>query len=688
MKSGALQGIEVALWYALVEYGFYLISLVLKPHRVMLLQQWRGTAVLFGCYILLGVLAGVAASLTFRQPDRDGPVREALVFGAVVLFGVNAAMAYMTFANKVCVVGTVMLAAAALSSTFGRPALVQRPQSLFAALIFIAWIVCTPPIGTLSPFLRAPLSWAVTGVLIASAVGLDRLLRDWGSRHAWARPARFLKFAAILLLLFLPGIISSHAEEKQPVWASSEGSTSAPNVILITLDTVSARHMGIYGYSRANTPFLSELLHESTFYTRCIAASSLTLTSHASIFTGLYPQSHGAYKEFDRYRTGRPLSSNIPTLPQFLNTAGYRTMALVSNRYYLGDDFGTLRGFRFVDWFMPTVLVSSDRDFLLRNRIRSLLKFEPVPRDFESNTTPAEEMNSRAFYLLDEGQRDASPFLLFLNYMDAHTPYLPPAPYSRMYPGLDLGFDTQRYTEAMLRVNMENQPLDAGSRNHLVSQYDGGIAYLDEKVGELVAHLKATRQFDRTMIIITADHGESFGDRNILGHDTSVYEDQVHVPLIIKYPGQTHAERVETLVSHVDLMPTVLAVLGLRPSAETQGMDLRRIAGTADRAVVAEMHGSIGYDAPRFQQIEWALYSGSHKMIYSNHGMRELYDLAADPEERHNLYRQEDPRTAELRGKLTEWSLHTTPRYKDAAVADSETIKRLESLGYAHQGKN
>src|ERR1051326_8335549 len=122
----------------------------------MLPQQWRGTAVLFGCYILLGALAGVAASLTFRQPDRDGRIRKALVFGAVVLFGVNAAMAYMTFANKVCVVGTVMLAAAALSSTFGRPALVQRPQSLFAALIFIAWIVCTPPIGTLSSTFGRP----------------------------------------------------------------------------------------------------------------------------------------------------------------------------------------------------------------------------------------------------------------------------------------------------------------------------------------------------------------------------------------------------------------------------------------------------------------------------------------------------------------------------------------------------
>jgi arylsulfatase A-like enzyme len=257
-----------------------------------------------------------------------------------------------------------------------------------------------------------------------------------------------------------------------------------------------------------------------------------------------------------------------------------------------------------------------------------------------------------------------------------------------MYPGLDLGFDTQQYTEAMIRVNMQNQPLDARSRDHLVSQYDGAIAYLDEKVGELIAHLKATGQFERTLIIITADHGESFGDRNILGHDTSVYEDQVHVPLIIKYPGQTHAERVETLVSHVDLMPTVLAVLGLRPSAEIQGLDLQRIARDGNRTVVAEMHGSIGYDAPRFQQIEWALYSGSRKLIYSDHGMREIYDLAADPDERRNIFSQDAAETAALRAKLTEWSLGVTPRYRDSAVVDRNEIKRLESLGYAHQGNN
>jgi arylsulfatase A-like enzyme len=288
--------------------------------------------------------------------------------------------------------------------------------------------------------------------------------------------------------------------------------------------------------------------------------------------------------------------------------------------------------------------------------------------------------------LLDQARQANSPFLLFLNYMDAHAPYLPPAPYDAMYPGRDMGYSLASYAETAARVNDKNLPMTAKERAHLVSQYDGAIAYLDEKIAELVAHLKQNGQFDRTMIVITADHGEAFGDRNIMAHDTSVYQDQVHVPLIVKYPEQTRAERVDALTSHVDIMPTVLDVLNIKAPAAMQGIDLRRTGEAPGRVVVAEMHGSVSWSEPRFAQIEWALYSGSHKMIYSDKGTRELYDLSTDPTELHNLYRQDAPQVAELRTRLVDWSRRTLPQYRDPDSASREVEKRLESLGYAHKG--
>jgi arylsulfatase A-like enzyme len=434
--------------------------------------------------------------------------------------------------------------------------------------------------------------------------------------------------------------------------------------------------MGIYGYGRQNTPRLQEFLKTSTVYTKAIASAPITLSSHASMFTGLYPQSHGAY-------LSRPLVPQIPTLAQILTSSGYRTSAVVANKYYLRREFHTLHGFHIKQRLVPMNLVYPGHDYLLRNRLRDVLRIGAVIRDLDNDSVTSDEINRDAFATLDEFRQENAPFFLFLNYMDAHVPYLPSPPYNKLYPGLDLGFTSRDYNQTAAEVNGLNRPLKPAARAHLVSQYDGAIAELDERMQELMDRLKANGEFDRTMIIITSDHGEAFGDRNLLFHNTSVYEDQVHIPLLVKYPGQHDAEKVDVTVSNVDLMPTVLKVAGLAMPTGLEGADLRNIP--PDRVVVAETRGNeMLY--PRFRRTEWALYSGKFKMIYSTDGSRELYDLSADPGERQNLYKIDAPITVELRDKLVDWSRRTLPRYLEVGPANRFVDERLKSLGYAHQG--
>lgn len=691
LRQGALQGVAVLLAYGIAEYVFLAMSLILKPHRIMLVQQWRGTVVLLAAYALIGALAGMAIAGFLRTRD-SRRLRKALILAVLLVFGLNGLLAEIPGATRITIAGCVLLigasvwfnlAGAKTDWGFG-----SQPVFAFGVLVCMAWAIANGQIASLAPLLRVSLVIGVTAILIVAAILARRLVTQLGERCSWVGVAEHsVKLAAVVLVVFTPSLMSSRAEGKQPVWPASFPSAARPNVILITLDTVRADHMGIYGYSRANTPHLRELLKESTLYTNFIAAAPLTLTSHASIFTGLYPQSHGAYKVSEvHFETGRPLAANIPTLADILNIAGYRTMAVAANRFYLGEEFGTLRGFRLIDWFAPTVLVAPERDYLLRNRLRPILHFEEVARDMDATSIPAEEVNRRAIELLDQARQDNARVFLFLNYMDAHAPYLPPPPYDRMYPGQDLGFTLKKYAEVAERLDGHDLPIKPQEREHLLSQYDGAIAYLDEKLGELIAHLKQNGQLDNTLFVITSDHGESFGDRNILGHDTSVYQDQVHIPLIVKYPGQTHPGRVDMLASHVDLMPTILDVLGIKVPSGVEGIDLRQAAPQPDRVVVAEMHNSAFWGGPRFAQIAWALYSGSHKMIYSSRGMRELYDLVTDPGEHHNLYRADAPETAALRARLVDWSSHTKPQFLDPELADREVEQRLKSLGYAHQG--
>jgi arylsulfatase A-like enzyme len=219
---------------------------------------------------------------------------------------------------------------------------------------------------------------------------------------------------------------------------------------------------------------------------------------------------------------------------------------------------------------------------------------------------------------------------------------------------------------------------------HLISQYDGEIAYLDFQLGRLLARLKELGLYDDCLLIITSDHGEALGERNLMTHATSVYQDQVHVPLIIKYPKVRKKAVVDELVSLVDLMPTVLDVLGYKVPAGVRGQSLLKPERLHGREVISESFatGSLRDLHPRFRRAERAIFLGSFKFIWSTNGKRELYNLSRDPHEQKNLYKPDGPVSQQLEAKLDEWVKSVRPRPGQPAKLDRETLDRLKSLGY------
>jgi arylsulfatase A-like enzyme len=668
-----------------MEYVFAtLVPLLTRAHGILTAEQWRALAILFSGYAIVGLAAGAAIAWMARE---TGPESRRfctiLLLSPVLAFILNAAWSHASALERGAVAAAAVVVAIALiwkrclgAAGIGTAAAISGLLLNFAAWFpsaigrrFPGWLL----VAVLPGVVIALLAGALLGLRAASLVG-----RRLPTSRAFARAAGIL---SILALFGGAELVSSYAEggpaARRPDGPAAPASPR-PNVLLVVLDTVRADHLGLYGYTRNTTPRLKEFAEHATLYGNAFAAAPLTLTSHASIFTGLYPQSHGAYHVSPNFPQGRPMADTFPTVASVLTLAGYRTAAVMANRYFLRPDFGMTRGFQYADWQQPVEMLNSSRGFFLRSRFRNFLPpAGAMARAMDARTLTAGEVNSRAYSLLDGGP-PGTPFFLFLNYMDAHEPFLPPPPYDRMYPGSEIA-----YRGLDFDVNKNNVAIDPKAREYFVSQYDGALGYLDEKLAEVFALLKKQGIYDRTLIIVTSDHGEAFGDRNIVGHGTSLYEDQIRIPLLVKYAGQSQPKRVEAPAGHVDLMPTILEAAGVAIPDGIQGVALPRLEELESRPVVAEFHGDSENSGPRFECCKFAIISGSYKLIYSTQGSREVFDLAADPAESRNLDKPETPLSAALLGQLTAWSRRTVPRYLSAKESGQDEIERLKSLGYA-----
>jgi arylsulfatase A-like enzyme len=440
--------------------------------------------------------------------------------------------------------------------------------------------------------------------------------------------------------------------------------------------------MSVYGYERRNTPNLEKLAAESEVYTRAVAAGDMTLSTHGSLFTGLFPSSHHAHYAEET----PPLAADFQTLAESLRDKGYFTAAVVSNFGFLGYDFGLDQGFTHYDASEPvTPLTGGFPAYCLRTAIRDAAARFAHHSLLDIRSRNAAQINQAVFKVLESSRENGRSPFLFINYMDAHWPYMPPPPFDKLYPGKDDSFSTVRFNALRDDVNSGRRLSTETERAHLISQYDGGIAYLDAEVGKLLDYLKRTGMYDQALIMVTSDHGESFGERGVMEHGVSVYQDQVWVPLIVKYPKRNRKRVIEYPVSLVDVMPTVLDLLGFPIPAGVQGVSLRAESSRA-RRVFAESFAYVEYMKlyPRFRRIERATYAGPRKLVVSTTGKRELYDLQTDPGERRNILQTGENATEAriLEVELAQWLKTQGKAPGKTPKMDSATLERLKSLGY------
>ena len=423
----------------------------------------------------------------------------------------------------------------------------------------------------------------------------------------------------------------------------------APNIIFIVLDTVRAESLSLHGYGRPTSPQLAKLASAGVRFDRARSPASWTLPSHASMFTGRWPHELSA-------RIDRPLDATFPTLAEYLRDQGYATAGFIANTYFCNSWYGLGRGFLHYEDTAVTPLEVLRSSGLGRRLVKGV---GALPRNrpgafFQRKDAPT--INQQALAWID-GRPKERPFLAFLNYYDAHDPYLTPVEPSRRFgrrPVSRADFATLQNWHLA-----DNHKLRLHDVELARDSYDDCIAYLDEHIGRLVAGLERRGLLDDTVIVVTSDHGEEFGERQGFGHGQSLHHEVIHVPLLIVAPGRVPPGRVVSgSASLRDLPATLVDLLELEAGSPFPGRSLvgrwLEPAGTAEgpvepvlsEIVDRERQAPLDWQPPRALIVDELLY------IRNADGRDELYDLAADPSETRNLAGIESSRTALARCRL------------------------------------
>jgi arylsulfatase A-like enzyme len=674
MLKGAAHGLCIWLIYGIVEFALSIGVPIFSSDNQISSWQWPLIGHVFLVYALAGLLLGAVGGALLRGSGYQAMADLTLV----AAFVINLIPGWpLARSENIALLVAVALAAALVAALASEPwqkrtAFLQGPWTVVCLLLAGPWI-SRELLHDASALVKLAATFAGLAAILAISWFAYRLRSH--------RPATLTRnalagaVAAGIVLIVLQ--VSGKGFQSAPAAArkTPPPNASRPNILLITMDTVRADHTSMYGYERNTTPRLAEFARGATVYTRALATSDFTLPTHASIFTGLYPAWHGAVFAPPAFPLGHPLSGDAVTLADQLRSHGYQTAAVAANRAYLAVPVGTMKGFGNVQAFRPSHPGSMGPPFYMHQGAARILGLVEDTRAFEAISIRASDVNRRAFRILNDLRSDA-PFFLFLNYMDAHTPYLPPEPFDTLFPGKNPKFDAS-IIERLTKTVLNGTPLTAEERNHLVSQYDGGIAYMDSEIANLLNYLRESGLYDNTLIVITSDHGEAFGEHNRLEHAAdSVYQDQLHVPLLIKYPRQTAGDQSEILTSQVDLMPTILSLAGCPVPQVMQGKSLQ---SGGSGIVFAESRPSIQSVQ---RNILRTVLDGTMKLIASSDGSREVYDLLIDPGEQHNLYGSNIPEIKPLEDRLAKWVSAMPAQDLRGKKLDKATIERLKSLGY------
>jgi arylsulfatase A-like enzyme/Flp pilus assembly protein TadD len=431
-------------------------------------------------------------------------------------------------------------------------------------------------------------------------------------------------------------VANALAAATSSVAVAAAGAAVPPNIVLITLDTTRADRMGFLGSTRGLTPNLDKLARESVVFTRAYSQVPLTAPSHATILTGTYPQFHQV-NDF-----GIWLAKDLPYAPDILQAHGYHTAAFIGAlvldpKMHTAPGFD--RGFDTYDAGFSETTPGSDR--------------------YQTSERRGAVVVAHALAWLDQlrlNPNPPAPFFMWVHLYDPHDPYDPPEPYKSKYK---------------------------------FAPYDGEIAYTDSAVGKLIAELRTRGIYENSVIAVMSDHGEALGDHGEDTHGVFLYDETIHVPLLIKLPDERlAAERIDARVGLVDVLPTILQAAGIAIPPEVQGEALLGISTAAEKSSSPErpIYSETDY---AFNTFRWSILRSlrTGKYLFVQAPRRELYDEAADPNAANNLATASKAVADTLSGQLDAFRQKTTTSRQAPEVSlDPALQEKLAALGYLARG--
>jgi len=418
-----------------------------------------------------------------------------------------------------------------------------------------------------------------------------------------------------------------------------------PNLLLISVDTLRPDHLPSYGYARDTSPAIERLASEGVLWENAYAPAPATVASHASLFTGRFPYQHGALNY------GTPLAPAERTLAELLRDAGYRTFAVATSiRFHESSGFS--QGFEHYE------------------------SLHEQPKQARGG-----EATDRVLELAGAG--DGRPFFGFLHYFGPHTPYWPPEPWrSRWHegPAQELPGGVGPYVHARREPG---QPVPAKTLAYLQALYDAEISHLDADLSRLLDGLESDGLAENTLVVLVSDHGEEFKEHDGLAHARTLYEEVLRIPLLMRWPrGLPRDVRVARPAQLVDVVPTVLALLGQPAPAGLPGRDLAADWGAASDGTQPDV--VLGQRGVRQWSVSATLEEGRFKALFEEGSAPQLYQLDVDPGERRDLA----PSRADTLERLVASAPERLVAGREAApvVPVSEEVRRrLAEIGYADE---
>jgi arylsulfatase A-like enzyme len=690
---------------ALLLFGLAEVTVNTAVGLYQSLSVWSFVLAVYAVVGMIGGLAAGAAVGVWRR-FRIGPALEPIplliaLFLAVALFVIVGLplndRALPGFFAPISLVanGALLLVCAAIGALVYRALAASRGTALGAAVVNIVfWFCLCLSAGLYIDEYIAAASASTASVIARYAAVLVGCFVAWMlfARALADRDGRRWIGALAILVLGLGYLFGDRLVGRlNPTQAGREGK---PNVLWIVMDTTRPDHLSVYGYERETSPSLTKLMTDGVVFEAAVSQAPWTMPSHFQMVTSVYESGKETVLE-DEYVTAA----------EIFRDDGYDTGAVLGN-FSLGRRSGFAQGFDTVMDGPVMVFFHQFMDKLpaVKALIRSgLMSADTAVRWFHRHTF-LEGVGARGSDLTDRAirwmtSRGDKPFFLFVNYMDPHDGYDPPEPYrTRFADGVApiKGFvrwdhDKDRAIDSNTFVRDKLPKMKPKDWQDLIDLYDGEIAFLDAQLGRMFDVMRERGLLDNTIVIVTADHGELFGEHGLAYHFKSLSEEETQDPLLFRYPrGLPGGKRIKTPVEVNDVLPTLVELTGAAHQTKMQGESLVQLAREGDGPDGGKDVETFTYlirkPDKRFAHTQaghlFGRKTGADKYVWSSGGQNEFYELAQDPKAHENEYAPEKPEVAVPAQRVTDWRKQHDLEEVGEQKLDRATREKLKALGY------